>query len=525
MPSTPSESPTPVTSADPPPDAPPAVSWRELPSVSSLITAARAAGSQFTDEALAGIARAELVAAREAVALGEARDRAAITRRVVAAMLALERPRLAPVINATGVVVHTNLGRAPVSAETAAAMGDAAANAVALEIEAESNARGGRMREIAALLRALTGAEAALVVNNCASAVLLVLTAVATGKGVVVSRGEAVEIGGGFRIPDVLRQSGARLVEVGTTNRTYARDYAAATDEETAAFLKVHPSNFRTTGFVHAAATAELAPLARERGLAMLEDLGSGALLDTTRFGLAAEPTLGAAISAGADLVMASGDKLLGGPQAGIIAGGAEWVERVARHPLARAVRADKTALAGVAATLRHYARGEAVSHIPVWRMIGAPPEEIRLRAARMAAGLQTAGFLARAEPVASTVGGGSLPGETLPSWAVTVPGAAGELEDLARQLRTGDPGVFGRIERDRLLCDLRTVLPEQDEILEVALLAALRRSAGKRKSGLSALTRLGPDRSRGCRGSRDSSAGRTGDDPRRGPTVAAAGR
>ena len=255
----------------------------------------------------------------------------------------MERPRLTPVLNATGVIIHTNLGRAPVSAETAEAMRAAAAHPVPLEIEPESNERGGRMREIAGLLRALTGAESALVVNNCASAVLLVLAAVASGKEVVVSRGEAVEIGGGFRVPDVLRQSGARLVEVGTTNRTYARDYAAATTEETGAYLKVHPSNFRAFGFVHSASTAELVVLAREHGLPVLEDLGSGALLDTSRFGLAPEPTLIGAIEAGADLVMASADKLLGGPQGGIIVGAASWVERVARHPLARAVRADKT--------------------------------------------------------------------------------------------------------------------------------------------------------------------------------------
>ncbi len=287
---------------------------------------------------------------------------------------------MTPVLNATGVVVHTNLGRAPVSPETAEAMREAAAHAVPLEIERESNERGGRMREIGGLLRALTGAESALVVNNCASAVLLVLAAVATGKEVVVSRGEAVEIGGGFRVPDVLRQSGARLVEVGTTNRTYARDYAAATTEETGAYLKVHPSNFRAFGFVHSASTAELVVLAREHGLPVLEDLGSGALLDTSRFGLAPEPTLTEAIAAGADLVMASADKLLGGPQGGIIIGSASWVERVARHPLARAVRADKTALAGIAATLRHYLRGEAESQVPVWRMIAAPESEIRAR-------------------------------------------------------------------------------------------------------------------------------------------------
>ena len=292
----------------------------------------------------------------------------------------------------------------------------AAAHPVPLEIDPESNERGGRMREIAGLLRALTGAESALVVNNCASAVLLVLAAVASGKDVVVSRGEAVEIGGGFRVPDVLRQSGARLVEVGTTNRTYARDYAAATTEETGAYLKVHPSNFRAFGFVHSASTAELVVLAREHGLPVLEDLGSGALLDTSRFGLAPEPTLTGAIAAGADLVMASADKLLGGPQGGIIVGSAPWVERVARHPLARAVRADKTALAGIATTLRHYLRGEAESRVPIWRMIAEPESEIRVRATHLAAALEQDGLAADVEPVHATVGGGSLPARRFPA-------------------------------------------------------------------------------------------------------------
>lgn len=441
--------------------------FRQIPPVSALVEAARRQGSRFSEEVLARAARAELEGVRRALADGEVLGREAIEERVTGAILDLEIARLAPVINATGVIVHTNLGRAPVSAETAEAMRLAAANPVALEIEPESNERGGRMREVGGLMRALTGAEAALVVNNCASAVLLALAAIGAGKGVVVSRGEAVEIGGGFRVPDVLRQSGARLVEVGTTNRTYARDYAAATDAETGAYLKVHPSNFRSFGFVHAASTGELAALGRERGVPVLEDLGSGALLDTTRFGLAPEPTIHEAIEAGAALVMASGDKLLGGPQAGLIVGRKAWVERVARHPLARAVRADKTALAGLAATLRHYARGEAETLVPVWRMIGAAESEIRDRAERERQALVGSGIDASEEPVVSTVGGGSLPGETLPSWAIVIKPMRGEsVDEVARRLRVGDPGVFGRIERDRLVLDLRTVLPEDDDVL-----------------------------------------------------------
>jgi L-seryl-tRNA(Ser) seleniumtransferase len=345
---------------------------------------------------------------------------------------------------------------------------------VALELDPETNERGGRMREIATLLRLLTGAEATLVVNNGAAAVLLALSALAAGRGVVVSRGEAVEIGGGFRVPDVMAQSGARLIEVGTTNRTYVADYVAATDDDTAAYLKVHASNFRMVGFTHAASIAELAAAAQPRGVLLLEDLGSGALLDTTRFGLAPEPTIGGSLGAGAQLVMASGDKLLGGPQAGIIAGERALVERAARHPLARAVRTDKTALAGLAATLRHYARGEAEREIPIWRMIAAPPAALRARAERLVGNLRDLTDVAAVETRA-TVGGGSLPGETLPSWAIAPsPIAGGTMDDLARRLRLGAPAVFGRIEHDRLLLDLRTILPEDDERLFAATRAAL---------------------------------------------------
>jgi L-seryl-tRNA(Ser) seleniumtransferase len=449
---------------------------RAIPPVSAIVTEAKRLGSELTEDALTRAARAELENVRQALLAGESLDRPRIMRRVIDSIGVLQRPRLTPVLNATGVVIHTNLGRAPVSPETADAMRAAAAHPVPLEIDPESNERGGRMSEIAALLRALTGAEAALVVNNCASAVLLVLAAMASGKEVVVSRGEAVEIGGGFRVPDVLRQSGARLVEVGTTNRTYARDYAAATTEETGAYLKVHPSNFRAFGFVHTASTAELVVLAREHVLPVLEDLGSGALLDTSRFGLAPEPTLSEAIAAGADLVMASADKLLGGPQGGIIIGAASWVDRVARHPLARAVRADKTALAGIAATLRHYLRGEAESRIPIWRMIVAPESEIRARVTQLGAALRPDGHAVDVEPVRATVGGGSLPGEMLPSWALVLFPAGGEgVDTLARRLRLGDPGIFGRIDQDRLLLDLRTVLPEEDQVL----LRSLRQTLG----------------------------------------------
>ncbi|MCA9879705.1 MAG: L-seryl-tRNA(Sec) selenium transferase [Thermomicrobiales bacterium] len=452
--------------------------YREIPPVDVLCATARAGGVSLADPLLTDLVRREVAAVRIALDGGALLSRAAIVARIVTAALALERPRLTPVLNATGVIIHTNLGRAPVSPATAQAMAAVAASAAPLEIEAETNARGGRMREITALLQILTGAEAALVVNNCAAAVLLVLSAVANGRDVIVSRGEAIEIGGGFRIPDVLGQSGARLVDVGTTNRTYARDYAAATTSDTAAYLKVHPSNFRLAGFTHSPAASELSALARERNVLLLEDLGSGALLDTGRFGLALEPTLRQVVASGVDLAMASGDKLLGGPQAGIIIGRAELVGVVERHPLARAVRADKVTLSGVAATLRHYLRGEAERHIPVWRMIATDAEAVRQRAEAMAGVLVSRGVAAvDVVDTLATVGGGSLPGETLPSSAVRLKPAPGDTVDaLARRLRVGGvaaPGAFGRIDAGQVLLDLRTVLPEDDAALTEAIAAA----------------------------------------------------
>lgn len=417
--------------------------------------------AQFRDEILAGI-RPSL-------------DEIKVT--VIETLTALERPRLTPVINGTGVIVHTNLGRAPVSVEAAAAMAAAAASYVPLELDVGSGERGGRMSEIESLMGLLTGAEATLVVNNNAAAVLLVLSSLGAGREVVVSRGEAVEIGGGFRIPDVLRQSGATLVEVGTTNRTYPRDYRDAVTERTALFLKVHPSNFTVTGFTRSASVAELSRLDLPRPVPVIEDLGSGALLETGRFGLASEPTIAQSLRAGAAIVTASGDKLLGGPQAGIIAGRRDLVARIANHPLARAVRADKTCLAGIAATLRHYARGDAEAAIPVWRMIGAPVAGLELRANEIARHLAADGISVSVMRTESTVGGGSLPGQTLPSWAIAVqPRNGREAARTAAALRTGNQPVFARIDDGRVLIDLRTVLPEDDDKLHGSLTVAFAR-------------------------------------------------
>ncbi len=448
---------------------------RALPSVAALlgdpdIQSATSLSSANLTKLLQRIVDEERAVA---VAGGRA-TRAEIRARVLAEVTRFERPRLVRVINATGVIIHTNLGRAPVSPETADAMLTAAAGSVALEIDAETNQRGGRMREVSDLMRLLTGAEATLVVNNNAAAVLLVLSALAAGRSVILSRGEAVEIGGGFRIPDVLRQSGATLVEVGTTNRTYARDYEEAIDDGTAALMKVHPSNFQVTGFTHSATIEELAEIAAARGVPLIDDQGSGALLSTGPFGLRPEPTIADSIQRGAGIVTASGDKLLGGPQAGLILGRRDLVERIAAHPLARAVRADKTCLAGISRTLRHYADGTAVQRVPVWRMIAARPEELRDRAERLRGRLSLASEVL---PVDATVGGGALPGETLPSVALALEAprvGGGSADALARRLRTGNVPVFGRIDGDRVLLDLRTVLPEDDGALLIALEAVL---------------------------------------------------
>ncbi len=285
-----------------------------------------------------------------------------------------------------------------------------------------------------------------------------------------------IEIGGGFRIPDVLRQSGARLIEVGTTNRTRAADYAAAITSATGMILAVHPSNFRIVGFTESAPLGDLAQLAHDHALPLVHDQGSGCLLDLTQFGLAAEPTPMQSLAAGADLVCFSGDKLLGGPQAGIILGKAASVQTLARHPLMRALRVDKVTLAGLIATVRHYQRGEALTHIPIWRMIALTAESLRARSAALAERLSVAGIAAGLQPGESAIGGGSLPGATLPTWHVALPAAAhGDLNALAKRLRLGRPPVIARVYRDHLLLDLRTVPPENDERLGDAIMRGVR--------------------------------------------------
>jgi L-seryl-tRNA(Ser) seleniumtransferase len=420
-------------------------------------------------------ARAALAHARERIAGGEhAPDHASLVAEVAARIEEEAAGTLVPVINATGIIVHTNLGRAPLSRAARAAMEAVARGYSNLEYSLDTGSRGSRYVHAEALLRKLTGAEAALVVNNNAGAILLALSALARDREVVISRGQLVEIGGGFRVPDVLRQSRARLVEVGATNRTHGRDYEEAITPDTALLLRVHSSNFKQVGFTAEVSLADMATIAHTRGLLLLDDLGSGSLLDTAAYGLAREPMAQESIAAGADLVTFSGDKLLGGPQAGLIAGRADLVEKLRRHPLTRALRVDKATLAALQATLLHYVRGEALREVPVWRMVSASLEELERRASGMAARLAESGVAARVVAMESAVGGGSLPGETMPSRGLAITVAAPNA--ISARLRAGMPPVIARIAGDEILLDLRTVQPEEDGLLLAALAAAVER-------------------------------------------------
>jgi L-seryl-tRNA(Ser) seleniumtransferase len=375
------------------------------------------------------------------------------------------------VINATGVIVHTNLGRAPWPLEVAASAADAANNYLLLELDRETGRRGQRFRVAEDALIELTGAEDALVTNNNAAAVALAVGLAGRG-GVVVSRGELVEIGGGVRIPEIVRRAGARLVEVGTTNRTRAADFETPLAEGRARMvLRVHPSNFAQAGFVETPDAHAVADLAHRHGAIVVDDLGSGALLDTARYGLAHEPMPNERLAAGSDIVTFSGDKLVGGPQAGLVVGRADLVTRIRRDPLARAMRPDKATLAGVAATLALYQAGRAETAIPVWRMIAVSAEVLRERAERLSAELFPAAGASVVE-LRSTVGGGSLPGETLPSWGVAL--AVRSADRMVAALRRGTPCVLARIEGGRVILDLRTVREDWLDSLPEAIATAV---------------------------------------------------
>ncbi|MBN1693008.1 MAG: L-seryl-tRNA(Sec) selenium transferase [Dehalococcoidales bacterium] len=443
---------------------------RNLPGVDKVLTHRRIAGitGKYPHDLLVSVIREQLEQERISIAGGKVGGSLdGIVKAVLGRLDSVLKPTLRRVINASGVILHTNLGRAPLSRETILAMEEASRGYANLEIDMEKGSRGSRQVHVESLLCRLTGAEAALVVNNNASGVLLGLTALARRKKVIVSRGQAVEIGGGFRIPDVMRQSGARLVEVGTTNCTYARDFEQAIDERVAALMRVHSSNFRLLGFTSEVSLEELIGIAGKNNLMVLDDLGSGSLLDTKAFGLAPEPMVQQSVKAGASLTFFSGDKLLGGPQAGVIIGKKEYVDKLKKHPLARSARIDKVRLAGLAATLLHYLREEAVSKVPVWQMIAAPLKEIEKRAGLWSKAL---GGEAKVVDGETMVGGGSLPGGSLPTKLVAIVSGRKKVQEIGRKLRLRERPVFGRIEKDRLLLDPRTVLPEEDEIIVRAL-------------------------------------------------------
>jgi L-seryl-tRNA(Ser) seleniumtransferase len=411
--------------------------------------------------------RAALASARARLPAGESRG--FDVAEVLLALSQLARPRLGPVLNATGVVLHTNLGRAPLAEEACAQVERVARGYCNLEFDLEEGERGSRFAPVVESLCRLTGAEDALVVNNCAGATLLVLTALAEGREVVVSRGELVEIGGGFRIPDVMRQSHATLVEVGTTNRTRRLDYEQALGEQTALVAKIHRSNFALVGFTEEVRVSELAPLCAPRGLPLFVDAGSGHLLPLEVAGLGAEATMRDHVESGADLVAFSGDKLLGGPQAGIVVGRASLVSRLRSHPLHRALRVDKMTVAALEATLELYRNGQA-ERVPARALLSQSAANLRRRAERLAAELQSHGLRVDVVDVEGQAGGGTVPLSRLPSSACAV---EGEPESILARLRRGDPPVVARISDGRVVLDVRCILDAELEALAQAVTAA----------------------------------------------------
>jgi L-seryl-tRNA(Ser) seleniumtransferase len=447
------------------------MSRRDLPSVDGLLKSERGTrliarfGHQLTRQAI----RERLEAARTTILKGQpVPTQVDLLDQVHATLNGWLAPSLRPVINATGVIIHTNLGRAPLSRAARQAMLAAAESYSTLEYNLKQGKRGKRETHAQALLQRLTEAEDALVVNNNAAAVLLALSALARRREVIVSRSQLVEIGGGFRIPEIMKQSGAKLKEVGTTNRTHLRDYETAISKSTGLIMRAHHSNFKIIGFTTEPSLVELVTLGNQHNIAVLDDLGSGALIDTAHYGLGHEPMVQESLQAGAALVAFSGDKLLGGPQAGIIVGKKAIVDRLRKHPLARAVRPDKLCLAALAATLTHYLKDEALQEIPVWQMISTQLDNLKKRSEAWAA------RLGQGEVIdgRSTVGGGSLPEETLPTCLFTL--RVSRPNAFATKLRDNDPPLIVRIEDDRVVLDPRTVLPEQEHDLLRILEAAL---------------------------------------------------
>ncbi|MGI8618338.1 MAG: L-seryl-tRNA(Sec) selenium transferase [Gemmatimonadaceae bacterium] len=391
---------------------------------------------------------------------------------VASELAGITRPSLRPVLNATGVVLHTNLGRAPLAPAAIRAIQEIAGGFSNLEYDLDAGERGSRYSHCVSLLREITGCEDALVVNNCAAALILAVDTFARGRDVIVSRGELVEIGGSFRIPDIMRRGGARLVEVGTTNRTHLADYAGAITPETGAIIKVHRSNFSISGFTAEVSADQLAELGRERGVPIVHDLGSGLVIPLDEFGLRGEPTASDALRSGADVVTLSGDKLLGGPQAGIMLGNSGMIGALRANPLARALRVDKLTISALGATLALY-RDPAIARreIPVLAMLTASPDSLQARAESLATTLRGRGVSCDVVPSESSVGGGSFPSAVLRSFAIALRGNA---ELLEKTLRAGEPAVIGRIKDAQLLLDVRSLLPHDDEALAAAVGQAL---------------------------------------------------
>lgn len=448
---------------------------RQIPSVTELLDHARLKPlvDQISHAAVLTAVRAKLDELRNNIRQSSSNGRLPTTddlaRDIARRVERSCQPRLREVINATGILLHTGLGRAPLPEEAIAELVAIATGYASVELDLESGERSQRLLAVEGLLREITGAEAALVVNNNAGATMLALAALASGREVIVSRGELVEIGGSFRLPDVMSASGAVLREVGTTNRTRLSDYSAAINDRTAAIMRVHTSNYRIIGFTESVGLVELLELGRKHRIPVLDDIGSGALIDLSEFGLADEPTATESIKLGADLTLFSGDKLLGGPQCGIMVGNREHVERVARHPMMRALRVDKLTLAALAATLRLYRDpAQARARLPLLRLLSTPEAALRVRAERIAEQLTNAHGIAfvAAEPGVTYLGGGSVPAQEIVTWCVAISPQSTKLDEVAMRLRNGRPSIVARIQRNALMLDLRSVFENQDELL-----------------------------------------------------------
>ncbi len=441
---------------------------RKLPSVEKILEVAEIQPEvgRYSRALVTRAAQAVLAEARLQIGDGATCPLEAEILRQIKGFLAREWPGfLSPVINATGVILHTNLGRAPLSRQALDSLSDLGGNYCNLEYDLLTGKRGARAQEVEKLLCLLTGAESALVVNNNAAAVLLVLIVLARNKEVIVSRGELVQIGGGFRVPEIMEQSGVCLREVGTTNQTYIYDYERAISDKTALLLKVHQSNFAIRGFTHSVSTSELKALGAKHNLPVVYDLGSGALLNTENFMLEHEPTVQEALADGVDVVCFSGDKLLGGPQAGIILGKKSCIDRLRGHPLLRVIRIDKMVAIALGATLRHYLQKEAVEKIPVWQMIATSLQQIESRAKSVVKKLAKAGIKASIQDGSSMVGGGSLPEQALATRVVAIKPPC-PVADFAGRLRLAMPPLLGRVEGEHFLIDMRTVMPSLDDTL-----------------------------------------------------------